>query len=62
MDAPVGCVHPMFNLTVADKLCHIAMEGVERKYPYSLSLVANSEADMIPHYLLYPSFFGCYDW
>ena len=59
---PVMCVNELLNLTTAEKLAHIAMEGLERKFPYNQVNVVNSEADVLPHYVLNPAFYGCYDW
>ncbi|HSD70520.1 MAG TPA: DUF2891 domain-containing protein [Woeseiaceae bacterium] len=57
---PAGAAEPVADS--ADRFMQLALDCVHREYPNKISHILDNDGDVAPPRLLYPVFYGCYDW
>ena len=51
-----------FDAASAERFAELALSCVHQEYPNKVSHTLASDADVAPPRVLYPAFYGCYDW
>jgi hypothetical protein len=52
----------LLDEAAAGRFARLALDCVEREYPYKIAHVLNGDADAKPPRELTPAFYGCFDW
>jgi hypothetical protein len=61
--APIASEHPIaLDLGAAGRFAGLALKCLHAEYPNHISHTLYNDADARPPHVLYPAFYGCFDW
>jgi hypothetical protein len=60
--APVATRDAAVGLATAQRFANLALQCLHQEYPNKIAHTLAGDADVHPPRVLYPAFYGCYDW